>query len=247
MISKFIKHIKEENRTEWNKEIFDKIPENIVNEINEKLNSLYNKNNNLIIYPKISKVFNFANYTSYNDIKVIILGQDPYHNNYKYKDKELPQAIGLSFSVGNHCDIPPSLVNIYKNLIKYGHIEGMPQTGNLKMLAKEGILLLNTSLTVIKSKPNSCSEIWNEYTDEIIKLLSKEKENLIFVLWGGNALKKLDLIDVKRHKTIISSHPSPLSVNNKLREYESFMNTDHFGIINEYLGENKIEWNKMFI
>jgi len=250
MLSSLIDYIKPEYKTSWETNIFSNISNNIIENTNEKLNLLYNENNKLIIFPSKNKIFNFANYTDYNNIKVVILGQDPYHNTYNYKNKDRSQAIGLSFSVPNHCEIPPSLINIYKNMIKYKHLDKMPITGNLKMLAKNGILLLNSSLTVIKSKPNSCSDIWSEYTDEIIKLISEKKENIIFVLWGGNSLKKLDLIDKNKHKIIISSHPSPLSVNNRLRNYDSFSETDHFGLINKYLEEikqNKINWKELII
>ncbi len=246
MLNELIKHIREENRIGWEEEILKKIPEKIVEETDEKLKILYNKNN--IIFPIKEKIFNFANYTKYEDIKIIIMGQDPYHGIYNYKNKERCQANGLSFSVPKHCEIPPSLMNIYKNMKKYNHINEIPKTGSIKGFAENGILLINSSLTVIKSKPNSCAEIWNNYTDEIIKILSDKKEKLIFVLWGGNSLKKLDLIDKNKHKLIISSHPSPLSVNNKLKNYESFNETDHFGLINKFLQENgnkEIEWKKI--
>jgi len=210
------------------------------NDFNQKCK---NKNN---IFPIENNIFSFTKYCLFDELKVVILGQDPYHGVYKDNDNIYKsQATGLAFSVPKECPIPPSLKNIYENLLKYKIISFMPKHGCLDYLAYQGVLLLNTSLTVEKSKPNSHQSIWNFFTDELIEIISKKHPSLVFVLWGNNALSKLNLIKNKsNHKIIISSHPSPFSCYNKLGQYNSFMDTDHFGIINEYLKKSNkfIDW-----
>jgi len=224
--------------------IFTQIDEKIYRETEKLLNEEINKNRK--IFPKYEEIFSFTNYCLFDDVKVIIIGQDCYHGFY-YKDNIIKsQATGLAFSVPKDCIIPPSLNNIYNNMIKYKQIYKKPEHGNLEYLAYQGVLLLNTSLTVERSKPNSHQYIWSKFTDEFIKILSKMKDNLIFVLLGSNSLDKLCLIQNQdKHKFIISSHPSPLSAYNKLRNYECFMKSNIFGQINRYLQEyNKdiIDW-----
>jgi len=214
----------------------------------EKILSLCLKKTNgeINIYPYPELIFSAFKFTPLNEIKVIILGQDPYHNCEYYNQKKVPQAMGLSFSVPCGVKIPSSLKNIYKNLVKFGHIEEEPEHGNLSFWAYQGVLLLNTSLTVQHGYANSHAEKWIDITDRIIEYLSRIKNNLIFVLWGSPALNKLELIDTERHKTIISSHPSGLSCNKQLRQYPAFMDKDHFGEINNYLDEHNktnIIWN----
>lgn len=200
-----------------------------------EINKVLNKNKNIFPYPDL--VYNAFYKTNYDDIKVVILGQDPYFN---IKNK-IPEAMGLSFSVPVNLPIPSSLKNIYKNLIKFKQINKIPEHGNLESLANQGCLLLNTALTVLEGKKNSHSKPWQKYTDLVIKNISDNKENIVFVLWGQNALNKLNLIDSKKHKIIISSHPSGLSCNKKLGEYNSFKETNHFGKINKYLIKSNIE------
>ena len=189
------------------------------------------------IYPYPNLLFNAFILTPLSNVKVVILGQDPYHCNEIHHDKIIPQAMGLSFSVPKGMKIPSSLQNIYKNLLKYKHIEIKPNHGNLSFWAYQGCLMLNTSLTVQHSYPNSHSKYWLPFTDKIIKYISNKLNNIVFVLWGNPALNKLNLIDQNKHKIIISSHPSGLSYNKKLKNYDSFENTDHFGEINKYLKE----------
>ena len=198
-------------------------------------------------YPKL--VFNAFNLTPLKKVKVVIIGQDPYHgsNTVKIGDEEklVPQAMGLSFSVPEGIAIPSSLDSIYKNLKKYGHIEERPTHGNLEKWAKQGCLMLNATLTVQAKCPNSHQKYWTPFTDEVIKYISKKRKNVIFVLWGKFALDKMSLIDTEKHHVIISSHPSGYSCNNKLRQYSAFVDQDHFGLINEYLKERKkkqIKW-----
>lgn len=197
---------------------------------------------NIDIFPYPDLVFNCFNYSEPSEIKVVILGQDPYFNFYK----NYPQAMGLSFSIPKKVKIPSSLINIYKNLIKYKHIENIPEHGNLEFWAYQGVLLLNTSLTVQKGYPNSHTKKWIFFTDYIIKKLSEQYSNIVFVLWGSNSLKKYNFIDEYKHKIIVSSHPSGFSANKPLKNYPPFMNFDHFGEINKYLisnNKNPIIWN----
>ncbi|QKF94058.1 uracil-DNA glycosylase family 1 [Fadolivirus algeromassiliense] len=199
---------------------------------------LKSTNGNVNLFPYPDLVFNALNVTPLDKIKVVILGQDPYHSFENYNGKVIPQAMGLSFSVPKEFDIPSSLKNIYKNMQKYHHIDKSPNHGNLSFWSYQGCLLLNTSLTVQEGCPNCHQNYWKQITNGLIKYISDNTENVIFVLWGGPAYSKIDLIDQKKHKVIISSHPSGLSYNKKLRDYESFENTDHFGEINKYLKEH---------
>ena len=137
--------------------------------------------------------------------------------------------------------IDPTHVRIYKNLLKYGHIEKIPEHGCLDYWAYQGCLMLNTSLTVIDGEKNCHSNEWKWFTDKIIEEISNKLNNIVFVLWGGEAYKKIELIDLDKHHVIISSHPSGLSANKEFKSYPAFVNQDHFGIINSYL-KDKIIW-----
>jgi len=204
--------------------------------INIHLTKRIKKNGaNCKIYPYPELLFNAFNSTPFDKIKVVILGQDPYHDNYLYKNTLIPQAMGLSFSVPIGVPIPSSLNNIYENLLKYKQIVFKPTHGNLVSWAYQGCMMLNTSLTVMHGYPNGHSDVWAPFTDNVIRYISDNLEGIVFILWGGNALSKLNLIDSKKHKTIISSHPSGLSCNNKLRTYPAFNNVNHFGLTNKYL------------
>lgn len=197
-------------------------------------------------YPYPELVFNALYHTPLDKVRVVILGQDPYHNCEIHNEKAVPQAMGLSFSVPKGVAIPSSLINIYKNQLKFGHIKKLPNHGNLVSWAKQGCLMLNASLTVQHGVPGSHLNYWTPFTDTLIKYISDQLENVVFVLWGAPALNKLNLIDQKKHRVQISSHPSGLSCSKPLRHYDSFMNHDHFGEINEFLkkrGENPIDWN----
>jgi uracil-DNA glycosylase len=198
-----------------------------------------------VVFPYPDHVFNAFKLTDLSDIKVVIFGQDPYFKAECVDKSYIPQAMGLSFSVQDKIKIPPSLVNINNNLLKFNHINAKPKSGNLTSWAQQGCLLLNSSLTVTNGLPNSHEKYWKKITDLIIKYISNNTTNTVFFLWGNPSLKKLSLIDQTKHKVSISSHPSPLSVKNKLGKYLSFEDTDHFGIANEYLtanGKDKINW-----
>lgn len=155
------------------------------------------------IYPSMYDIFNALKYTSYHDVKVVILGQDPYHGP--------GQAHGLSFSVQKGVATPPSLVNIYKEIQQELGIEP-PKHGCLVDWAKQGVLLLNTVLTVREHQPNSHRGIgWEEVTDAIIRLLNERQEPMVFMLWGANAKAKRALITNPNHLVLTAAHPSPLS------------------------------------
>lgn len=186
------------------------------------------------IFPYPDLIFYAFHKTCLDDLVVVILGQDPYHGS----ENNVPQAMGLSFSVPNGINIPSSLKNIYNNMVKYGHISKMPTSGNLEYLAEQGVLFLNAALTVREGKPNSHSEQWYWFTDSIIEYIAKQKDFVIFVLWGTFALKKKNIIG-KKHPIIISSHPSGLSCNKQMNNYSAFNNLDQFGQINKILIENK--------
>lgn len=185
-----------------------------------------------IVYPDMYDLFNCFRYTPLNEIKAVILGQDPYH--------EPNQAHGLCFSVKEGVKLPPSLVNIYKEIQDDLGIKE-PDRGDLSKWAKEGILLLNTSLTVREHLANSHSKCgWAWFTDSVIKLVSENTENVVFILWGGNARSKTPLIDQSKHLILQSAHPSPLSA------FNGFFGSKPFSKTNAYLkAHNKqpIDWD----
>lgn len=183
------------------------------------------------IYPDMHDIFNALKLTSYKETKVLILGQDPYHN--------VNQAHGLSFSVKHGVDTPPSLLNMYKEL-KSDLGCYIPNNGYLVPWAKQGVLLLNTALTVRAHEANSHKgKGWEIFTDNIIKVLNLRKDPVIFILWGNNARKKKQFIDANRHYIIESAHPSPLSAS------RGFFGTKPFSKTNEILiglGKTPIDW-----
>jgi len=182
---------------------------------------------NTTIYPSGSLIFNAFSLTPYEKVKVIILGQDPYHN--------VNQAMGLSFSVPDGMKQPPSLVNIFKELHKDIGMQ-IPSSGNLTAWAKQGVLLLNAVLTVRANEPASHAKIgWTKFTDDVIQTLSLHKTGLVFILWGNFAQEKIKLIDSSKHKILKAAHPSPFSA------YNGFFGCKHFSETNEYLVKNNID------
>lgn len=183
------------------------------------------------VYPKQEDILNALNYTPYKDVKAVILGQDPYHGPN--------QAHGLSFSVEKGVAIPPSLKNIFKELKADLGYEA-PNHGNLQRWAQQGVLLLNTVLTVRKGKANSHKgRGWETFTDNVISQLNEREDPVIFVLWGNPSQRKRTLIDEKRHHIISSPHPSPLSA------HRGFFGSKPFSRINEILtmnGKKEISW-----
>lgn len=179
------------------------------------------------IYPNKSDIFNALKYTPLKKVKVVIIGQDPYHGEN--------QAHGLSFSVKPGVKLPPSLLNIYKE-IQNEYDGKIPGHGHLKSWADQGVLLLNTVLTVEASKAASHQKKgWEQFTDKIVDTLNKECKNIVFILWGGHAQKKGKEIDKNKHLVLSGPHPSPLSA------YRGFFGCDHFKMTNQYLVEKKIK------
>ena len=183
------------------------------------------------IFPDMYDIFNALKLTSYKDTKVLILGQDPYHN--------VNQAHGLSFSVKPGVDTPPSLLNMYKELRDdLGCF--IPNNGYLVPWAKQGVLLLNTALTVRAHQANSHKgKGWEIFTDNIIKTLNLRDDPVIFILWGNNARKKKDFIDTSKHFVIESAHPSPLSASRGFFGSKPFSKTNEILIS---LGKSPIDW-----
>ena len=183
------------------------------------------------IYPAMDNIFNALKYTAYEDVKVLLLGQDPYHGQ--------GQAHGLCFSVQKGVDKPPSLKNMFKELESDLGIAA-PSHGCLTDWAKQGILLLNTVLTVREGEPNSHKRLgWTIFTDKVIELLNERQDPVIFVLWGRNALEKLPLITNSHHYVLSAAHPSPLSAS------RGFLGCKHYSKINEILksmGKTPIDW-----
>lgn len=173
------------------------------------------------VYPPAPLVFRALELCSSDQVKVVILGQDPYHG--------VDQAMGLSFSVPNGFKIPPSLQNIYKEIADDLN-QSIPKSGNLEHWAKQGVLLLNATLTVEASNAGSHQgKGWEQFTDQIIKTVSNEKENVVFLLWGKFAQAKSNLIDESKHLILTAPHPSPLSA------HRGFFGCNHFSQTNNYL------------
>lgn len=197
----------------------------------------------LLMYPKPDYVFRAFELIDFDEVKVVIIGQDPYFNNEVLDDVKVPQATGLSFSVPVGFSVPSSLKNIYNNLLKHGHILEKPDHGDLEFWAFQGCLMLNTSLTVLDGQENkNChSPLWKWFTDEVIKYISEKSKYCVFVLWGADAFKKSTLIDLDIHDAVISSHPSGLSADKAMKDYPAFNNIDHFGMVNSYLRKKKLK------
>lgn len=186
---------------------------------------------NYRIYPPGRRIFAAFDHCSFDDLKVVIIGQDPYHGP--------DQANGLCFSVNDHIISPPSLVNIFKE-IKSDLGKEIPPTGNLERWADQGVLLLNATLTVRAHSPGSHqNKGWEQFTDAVIRVVSEEKEGVVFLLWGAYAQRKGEIIDAKKHLVLKSAHPSPFAAN------RGFFGCKHFSKTNEYLrskGKGEIDW-----
>ena len=211
----------------WKNELRDEFLSPYFLQIKE---NLINAKKNEVVFPPSELIFNAFNITPFDEVKVVILGQDPYHG--------LNQAMGLSFSVPKGVKIPPSLINIFKELqMEFGY--EIPKNGDLTNWAKQGVLLLNSSLSVAANKPNSHSKFgWQIFTDSVIKILSQKRQNLVFMLWGNYAKAKANLIDENRHLVLKAAHPSPLAGG-------AFFGCNHFKKCNEYLkshNKNEIDW-----
>ncbi len=195
------------------------------------MNFIKNEYKTKTIYPKQNEVFNAFRYTDFNNVKVVIIGQDPYHGPN--------QAEGLSFSVSNEVLKPPSLQNIFKELESDLGIP-FPKHNSLKPWAKQGVLLLNAVLTVEEHKPTSHKDKgWETFTDDVIKIINKKQQPVVFILWGAFARSKKNLITNPKHLIIESAHPSPFSARN------GFFGSKPFSRTNEFLRKNnlkEIDW-----
>lgn len=203
-------------KDEYKKEYFIKLKKFIINEYKTK-----------IIYPKMSEIFKAFTITNYDNVKVVILGQDPYHGEN--------EAEGLSFSVKIGIQKPPSLINIFSELKNDLGIDP-PNHGSLVSWAEQGVLLLNSSLTVVKDSPKShANKGWEIFTDEVIKLVNKKETPVVFILWGSDARSKKYLITNKKHLIIESAHPSPLSA------FRGFFGSKPFSKTNSFLEKNNLK------
>lgn len=215
-------------KNDWNELLKDEFSKDYYLSLREFLKNEYTTK---IIYPDKYDIFNALHYTSYKDVKVVILGQDPYHGPN--------QAHGLSFSVSPGVKIPPSLLNIYKELNSDLGCY-IPNNGYLKKWADQGVLLLNTSLTVRAGEANSHkNKGWEIFTDKIISLINEKTDPVVFLLWGNTAINKKKLITNKQHLILSSTHPSPLSAS------RGFFGSKPFSKINKFLiSVNKapIDW-----
>ena len=211
---------KEQLKDEFEKDYFVKLTDFVRNEYRTKQ-----------IFPPAKFIFNAFDHTPFDKVKVVILGQDPYHND--------GQAHGLSFSVPDGIQTPPSLVNIFKE-INQDIGAPIPQSGNLTRWANQGVMLLNATLTVQAHTAGSHQKKgWEEFTDAAIHKLAERRENIVFILWGAYAQKKAAFIDGNRHLVLKSVHPSPLSA------YNGFFGNNHFSTANKDLvskGITPIEW-----
>lgn len=212
---------------------YEKLKSEFESENYKKLEAfLSNEYNTKTIYPAPEKVFNALNLVKYDNVKVVIIGQDPYHNPH--------QAHGLSFSVEKDVAIPPSLQNIYKELASDLGCY-IPNNGNLTKWANQGVLLLNSVLTVVENKPNSHKgKGWEKITSKVISLLNDRTDPVIFMLWGGNAKALGKNIDNSRHYVLSAVHPSPLSANQG-----GWFGCKHFSKCNKILttlGKKPIDW-----
>ncbi|MEN9950194.1 MAG: uracil-DNA glycosylase [Bacteroidota bacterium] len=205
-------------KSEFEKEYFLQLVQLLKNE----------KKSNQLIFPPGQQIFEAFNKTDFDKVKIVIIGQDPYHGP--------GQAHGLSFSVQEGIKPPPSLINIYKELESDLGIQMPRNYGNLTHWAKQGVLLLNATLTVRANQPNSHAGIgWQQFTDQVIDILNKEKQHLVFMLWGNFAKEKGIHIDENRHMILRAPHPSPFSAD------KGFFGCKHFSSANHYLMQNGIE------
>lgn len=213
----------------WKEVLEDEFKKNYFKQITEHLKT--EKAQGKVIYPPGPLIFNAFEHTPIDNVKVVILGQDPYHGP--------KQAMGLSFSVPKGVPSPPSLVNIFKELHEDVGVP-IPKSGDLTKWADQGVMLLNASLTVRAGEPMSHSKIgWHIFTDCVISKISELKRNVVFLLWGKFAQEKKDLIDTKKHHILKAAHPSPLSASH------GFFGCKHFSKTNSYLmkhGLDPVDW-----
>lgn len=212
----------------WKEQLSDEFKKNYFKNLIDFVKAEYARNT---IYPEGKNIFSAFDFCNFNQVTVVIIGQDPYHGD--------GQANGLCFSVSDDIKKPPSLVNIF-NEIKSDLGKEVPESGNLERWARQGVLLLNATLTVKAHAPGSHqNKGWEDFTNAVIKTISDKKENVVFLLWGAYAQRKGEIINTNRHHVLKSPHPSPFSV------YRGFYGNKHFSKTNTYLqskGISEIDW-----
>lgn len=215
---------------EWKEVLADEFAQPYFSSLTERIRAEYS-NPAIRVYPPAGSIFAAFDASSFSETKVVIIGQDPYHGP--------GQANGLCFSVSPGIDMPPSLRNIFKE-VSADTGAPMPADGDLTRWARQGVLLLNSSLTVREHQPKSHSGIgWERLTDAAVRMLATKRDNLVFILWGSDAIRKGEFIDRSRHLVLTSPHPSPLSA------HRGFFGNRHFSRANEYLaahGKTPIVW-----
>jgi uracil-DNA glycosylase len=212
----------------WKEKLAQEFQKDYFNKLTNFVKDEYKK---YTIYPPGKLIFNAFDHCCFHNLKVVIIGQDPYHGP--------GQAHGLCFSVNEGIELPPSLINIFKE-IRSDLGKPFPSNGNLERWSRQGVLLLNATLTVRANNAGSHQgKGWETFTDAVIKLVSEEKEGIVFLLWGAYAQKKGEIIDRSKHLVLCCAHPSPLSAS------RGFMGCRHFSKTNEYLrskGKEEIDW-----
>lgn len=217
---------------------------------------------NKVIVPCAELLFNAFNILSPRRIRLVLLGQDPYIGDEQINNKQIFQAMGCSFSVPYGFPKPPSLKNIYDNLLHFGHVQSIPESGCLATWIMQGCLLINSSFTTFLGRSNAHKQVWQEFTKDLISYLSQTLEHVVFLAWGKDAHMMMLNVDPTKHCIITSSHPSPYAftntyqgfeygLNKKLLDrkkvtYPSFQSTNHFGKVNEYLKlhqQKEIVWD----
>lgn len=217
-------------QTSWYHFLLEEIEKPYFEQIMKQVDEEYLKN---VCFPPKELIFNAFNQFEFKDLKVVIMGQDPYHG--------IGEANGLCFSVNDSIKIPPSLLNIFKEINLNFDLVLLPSSGNLERWAQQGVLLLNAALTVQKDLPNSHKFLkWRMFTDAVIQKISNDAENIVFLLWGNEAIQKEKWIDATKHKIFKSGHPSPMSANQG-----KWFGNQHFSQTNDFLktiGKQPIEW-----
>lgn len=210
---------------EWQLLLSEELQKPYFNELLQTVDTEYQEG---ACFPPKDRIFSAFNYCDFSNLKVVIIGQDPYHG--------IGEANGLSFSVNDGVKIPPSLRNIFREMNDDLGVIFFPSSGNLENWARQGVLLLNASLTVCQDIPNSHKHLeWNKFTDAVIQKISEEKEHVVFLLWGNFAQKKGSKIDRNKHLVLESGHPSPMSANQG-----KWFGNKHFSQTNHYLKEHQI-------
>lgn len=208
----------------WNEKLYEEFKKSYFHQLVSFVKEEYNSHS---IYPSGNKIFSAFDHCPFHKVKVVIIGQDPYHGP--------GQANGLCFSVNDDIKKPPSLVNIFKEIKNDLGID-IPDSGNLERWASQGVLLLNATLTVRAGSPGSHqNKGWESFTDAVIQKVSDEKEHIVFLLWGAYAQKKGAIIDRNRHCVLQSAHPSPFSAD------RGFFGNKHFRLTNDFLHQNELE------